>query len=1258
MSDNKFILRLKGTETPQSVVEIKNDKLFAPLTSVPHSTDVVGGIIDDKDSSAVVAKSAQNWKLDGSALTVASTLSGDGNDYTSEYDVSGSGLWIDAQYTFPNTGDINHPVAEIFNPSTKWVLKLCGQNLLTSSGNTIDLTLVVKIGVSHITSKTFTVAESANAFCQQFVIDFSESEQELIKAQGGAKLTLQLLCADSGASATIYNGMTVLTALQRRVDASAVSSSFANVEEALRDGILPSDYFNNASFINQVDDGDKAYAVFQRSGDNMNLAGWDEPIPDQTGNSGKFLTTDGSDMSWYQITASDVGALPDSTKYGASFVLSMNSSTFVITAQLKDQDGNNLGSAQTIDLPLESVVVNGSYDNATKSLILTLENGNTITIPVADLISGLQEELVSGTNIKTINGNSILGAGDLQVSGFLPYEAGWTTNSTTKAFCDDIAADSSAIVGNAYLGEVTISDMPAGIGNAEIKAYILDGTSAANKVIELELSSGNVAPYRWTYTYWNGGNSVSGWQTWQEPLVSGTNIKTVNSTSLLGSGDITIDGLPTQTGNSGKLLKTDGTSASWTAIKTINSGSLVGSGNIEVLQNEATPISSLGIGYTTVNTTYTDSINIGNGAQVLGNNAIALGAFASAEGQDSIAIYSSTGTSHRARTTHKGNIAIGYNALAINAAYTIAIGYSAYAQASNAIQLGTGQNALKNSFQVWTYPMLDKTTGLIPSARFADQTNATQGQVLSLDANLDAEWTTPTTVNNATLTIQKNGTTVNTFTANASSDVTANITVPTAVSELSNDSGYITGINSSDVTTALGYTPVDPSNLATVATSGSYNDLSNKPTIPAAQVNADWNANSGVEEILNKPTLATVATSGAYSDLSGTPSLATVATSGSYTDLSNKPTIPTVNDATLTIQKNGTNVATFTANSATATIANITVPTDTSDLTNSAGYITGITSSDVTTALGYTPYDSANPNGYTSNVGTVTSVNNTNPDGTGNVSLTIPTVNDATITITQNGSSVGSFTLNQSSGDTIALTDTTYSVMTGASAGDAGVSGLVPAPAAGDQGKFLQGDGTWANPTATTAWGNITGTLSNQTDLQNALNAKQDKVSAGFISSFAGSSAPVGWLICDGSAVNRTTYADLFAVIGTTYGAGDGSTTFNLPVDDRSDIVRYIKGTEADSTNNLTSGVWTSFTPTYDCYITVTGSSGYAMITTTNQSLTNYTFDRCDVTSSSVCYATAFVKKGQQVYLRASGNNTIYAVWKLKDIKYIQCIKY
>lgn len=54
-------------------------------------------------------------------------------------------------------------------------------------------------------------------------------------------------------------------------------------------------------------------------------------------------------------------------------------------------------------------------------------------------------------------------------------------------------------------------------------------------------------------------------------------------------------------------------------------------------------------------------------------------------------------------------------------------------------------------------------------------------------------------------------------------------------------------------------------------------------------------------------------------------------------------------------------------------------------------------------------------------------------------------------------------------------------------------------------------------------------------------------VPTGSILAYAKGANPDGWLLCDGSAVSRTTYAALFAVIGTTYGTGDGSTTFNLP---------------------------------------------------------------------------------------------------------------
>lgn len=52
---------------------------------------------------------------------------------------------------------------------------------------------------------------------------------------------------------------------------------------------------------------------------------------------------------------------------------------------------------------------------------------------------------------------------------------------------------------------------------------------------------------------------------------------------------------------------------------------------------------------------------------------------------------------------------------------------------------------------------------------------------------------------------------------------------------------------------------------------------------------------------------------------------------------------------------------------------------------------------------------------------------------------------------------------------------------------------------------------------------------------------------AGIVVPFAGASAPDGFLLCSGSAVSRSTYSRLFSVIGTTFGVGDGSTTFNLP---------------------------------------------------------------------------------------------------------------
>ena len=146
-------------------------------------------------------------------------------------------------------------------------------------------------------------------------------------------------------------------------------------------------------------------------------------------------------------TAADVSALPASTKYGADVQLSIDDTykavtnptgnpksqgwfersgtspnyvytktndttvqsgktyylapTYVITSTLKDQDGNTLGSAKTIDLPLESVVVSGSYDSTNKKIVLVLQDGSTIDVPVGDLINGLQAEITANNKLSS-----------------------------------------------------------------------------------------------------------------------------------------------------------------------------------------------------------------------------------------------------------------------------------------------------------------------------------------------------------------------------------------------------------------------------------------------------------------------------------------------------------------------------------------------------------------------------------------------------------------------------------------------------------------------------------------------------------------------------------------------------------------------------------------------------------------------------------------------------------------------------------------
>src|SRR6185295_442671 len=88
-----------------------------------------------------------------------------------------------------------------------------------------------------------------------------------------------------------------------------------------------------------------------------------------------------------------------------------------------------------------------------------------------------------------------------------------------------------------------------------------------------------------------------------------------------------------------------------------------------------------------------------------------------------------------------------------------------------------------------------------------------------------------------------------------------------------------------------------------------------------------------------------------------------------------------------------------------------------------------------------------------------------------------------------------------------------------------------------------------ASTVTTTELSYVSGVTSS---IQTQLNTLSSEIGAGSVPTgtmldFAGSSAPTGYLLCDGTAVSRTTYADLFSVIGIIWGAGDTTTTFNIP---------------------------------------------------------------------------------------------------------------
>lgn len=316
-------------------------------------------------------------------------------------------------------------------------------------------------------------------------------------------------------------------------------------------------------------------------------------------------------------------------------------------------------------------------------------------------------------------------------------------------------------------------------------------------------------------------------------------------------------------------------------------------------------------------------------------------------------------------------------------------------------------------------------------AIFTPMTRTINSKALTADITLTAadvgalpDSTVIPTVNDATLTIQKNGTTVQTFTANQATNATANIIVPTDTSDLTNDGDGQSPFATEDYVDTYG------GKIDTIEVNGAAQPIVNKTVDITVPTKTSDLTNDGAD---------------GTSTYVETNELGAAAFSNDYADLDNKPTIPTVNDATLTIQKNGVDVATFTANSSTNQTANITVPTLTSELTNDSAFVTAA----ALRADYYMKNETYSQQEVNSLIG----------------AIVVPT---KTSDLTNDGSDGNSTYVEASDLATVATTGAYSDLIgapgdfTGTDGQSAGTHGLVPAPTTSDVDKYLKSDGTWA----------------------------------------------------------------------------------------------------------------------------------------------------------------------------------------------------
>ena len=500
---------------------------------------------------------------------------------------------------------------------------------------------------------------------------------------------------------------------------------------------------------------------------------------------------------------------------------------------------------------------------------------------------------------------------------------------------------------------------------------------------------------------------TSGLASKQDTLVSGTNIKTINSTSLLGSGDIVVQPVIS---SSNKL-----------------SSDLVDDTNKTHKFATAAQLTQI-----STNQTDISAINEKIPSEASSSNQLADKAFVNSSIATNTANFIGTFSNVSELESYTGTITNNDYAFVINSVVTNSgsdwTTFSALDAYNKDLLTNFDYAWVVNGtkFDLYRFDIVNQQWDLkVSNTAKADVTlNTAYNRYKATVSGSTVAWEYEYTLNNSSFTAAQWAAINSGITSSDVALIGTALQPNDNISSLTNDSGYITGITSTDVTTALGYTPYNATNPSGYISSASmaaltdasisspsngqilvYDGTSAKWKNQNAPATATWGNITGtlsnqtdLQTALNgkQPTITGAASTVTSSDL--TTGRVVISNSSGKIDVSSitSTKLGYLTDVTSNIQaqingKQDTISGLDTIIAGAEAGATALQPNDNiSSLTNDSGYITGITSTDVTTALGYTPYNGAtNPNGYISGITSsdvttalgYTPYNSSNPDG-------------------------------------------------------------------------------------------------------------------------------------------------------------------------------------------------------------------------------------------------------------------------------------